>query len=115
MIVDLIMFIVKQMKGETVASIIIIIITIVILVVYVIFAYYAASQRIYPFTVYVMDPPDNSTVYGANQVNFTQEQIDNKKQSAIDACEYIANSQNFMTMYCGREPTKTIDCSKLKS
>jgi len=101
-------------EKSTVVGIVIIIITIIILFAFFFYAYVASIRNLYPFTAYTMVAPSNSVVFGQNVTALTDAQISVNQTNALNACNFLAESQNFMTMYCGKQPTNKIDCSLLQ-
>lgn len=98
---------------ETTKSLIVVVIIITILFAYVIYLYIAFNKKVYPFTTYQINAPNNSITINPNPVQLSNDEVSKRQNDALNVCQYMSNSQNFMTMYCGLEPVNTIDCSKL--
>jgi flagellar basal body-associated protein FliL len=102
----------KSKTGFSTAEIIIIVVIVIVVVLYAAYIVIAYIANLPPFGEYKPEPPDNAFIVNPDVKPFTEEQIKERKAKAAEACEVLANTTNYMELYCGRAPTtKLPDCS----
>lgn len=84
---------------------ILIIISLIIIIIF--FAYLLLCYRwnLYPYTIYERVPPseDNTVIAAKRGEPFTPDEIEERRQYAANFCNAMANTYNFVTLYCSEE------------
>ena len=98
------------MRPTTIA----IIVSVAIIVVYVIYIFESHKNNLYPFTLYEAPSDSNMVQYNPDPTPLDDEEIQERRQTAANMCAMLANTQNFVSLWCADAPTSSgIDCSNI--
>lgn len=75
-----------------------------VLVIYVIYMFEARKRSFYPFTLYVPPNDTNMVQYNPDPEPFDEEEIAANRALGLGLCNVMANTQNFVSLWCSAAP-----------